>query len=161
MTAPALLLAPTLLWETTLSLFSEYATAEVEAGCFWYGSKDNDVAIAAVVGIPRQRNYPQHFEIDADDLANLTQASCASGLVAVAQLHSHPGSDVKQSAWDDRCVISQNVSSLILPYYGAKPCPLVTVGLHRFTQGRWRRLPQSEAEAALQFMPLLVDTRTV
>lgn len=110
MTAPAVLLVPNLIWESTLTLFGKYAATEVEAGCFWYGHKTTDLAIAGVVGIPRQRNYPQHFEIDADDLAALTEVACASGLVAVAQLHSHPACDVQQSPWDEQRVISQNVS---------------------------------------------------
>jgi hypothetical protein len=161
MTAPATLLVPKYVWETTLNVFSEYAVAQLEAGCFWYGHRDNDIAIAAVVGIPRQRNYAQSFEIDADDLAALTETACASGLVAVAQLHSHPGCDVRQSWWDDQRVISQNVSSLVLPHYGVSPCALATVGLHRFIQGQWRVLTQSEATAAIQFIPDLVDTRTL
>jgi hypothetical protein len=159
MTAPAVLLVSNLIWETTLTLFSEYAAAAVEAGCFWYGHKADDFAVAGVVGIPRQHNYQQHFEIDADDLAALTEVACASGLVAVAQLHSHPGCDVKQSPWDEQRVISQNVSSLVLPYYGASPCALDTVGMHRFIHGEWKLLSVIEAEAALQVMPALVDMR--
>lgn len=160
MSAPSVLLVSDVIWEKTLSLFGVYASADVEAGCFWYGHKTDDLASAVVVGIPRQHNYPRHFEIDADDLAALTEKACASGLVAVAQLHSHPGYDVDQSPWDEQRVISQNVSALVLPYYGASPCPLASVGVHRYINRTWKRLSVTEAETALRIEPALVDMRT-
>ncbi len=159
MSAPAALLIPEVIWQTTLEVFADYATAGVEAGCFWYGIRDDEKAVVALLGVPRQRNYPQHFEIDGDDLAALTEAACASGLVVVAQLHSHPGNDVNQSPWDDLRVVSQNVFSLVLPNYGEGGCHLRDIGVHRFQQDAWTRLPVAAASAAVQFLPNLLDTR--
>jgi hypothetical protein len=157
--APQVLLIPDAVWLMTLEVFASYAAAGVEAGCFWYGVRDEGKAFASIVGVPRQRNYPRYFEIDADDLAALTEIACAQDLIAVAQLHGHPGKDVNHSPWDDSCVVSRKVFSLVLPRYGTSPCPVGDIGVHRFERDRWNRLAATDAGAALRFLPGLVDMR--
>ena len=159
MIAPSVLLVTGSVWRATRELFSKYATKRVEAGCFWYGQRAEGSAVAVLLGVPRQLNRPRNFEIRADDLARLTETVSKLDLVAVAQLHSHPGLNVAHSPWDDSLVVSKRVYSLVLPNYGRDPIPLRAVGVHRFEEERWLRLSSDVAKAAIQFLPDKLDTR--
>jgi hypothetical protein len=159
MSVPAKLMVPQLLWQRTMDIFESYTRQKLEAGCFWYGLRTEGRATALSVGIPRQENRPRNFQIDGDDLAILTQVACEPGLVAVAQIHLHPGTDVRHSPWDDEQIVSRNIYSLVLPNYGKPPVLFETVGVHRFESGRWTRLATDIAETAIVFTPTVVDTR--
>lgn len=153
------LLIPSNLWCATLELLQPYTRRGVEAGCFWYGTRNNNLALASALAIPHQENQRQNFHISADSLAEMTQVASASGLVAVAQIHTHPSVDVKHSQYDDAQVVSQNVWSIVMPNYGKQPIDFSDLGVHRFRDGRWGRLTADEVGRALCIQPLLVDTR--
>jgi len=152
------LFIPETLWQVTSELFQGYASKRVEAGCFWYGIRD-DTSIAVTLGIPHQTNRRGNFHIEADDLAALVKEACAPGLVAVAQLHLHPGSNVDHSSWDDRQIVSRNLLSIVIPNYGAQPLDLDTLGVHRFQHNHWRRLSTLEAQQTVQLVRKTVDMR--
>lgn len=153
------LFVTTRLWELTLDVMAPYSERGVEAGCFWYGTRTPDTDFALVAGIPRQINRPQNFEIPSDALAELITALPPAGLVAVAQIHTHPGTDTKHSPWDNDMVVSRKLYSLVLPRYGRRPCPLGAVAVHAFGEGGWQRLSREEAATRILLSPELVDTR--
>jgi hypothetical protein len=159
MSSPASLVIAPNLWNATLDVLQSYSRRGVEAGCFWYGTRNDNYALASLLAIPQQVNRRQNFHIPADSLAEMTQMASASGLVAVAQIHTHPGVDVKHSPWDDAQIVSQNVWSLVMPNYGKLPVNFSDVGVHRFRDGRWRRLTADEVGKTLLIQPLLVDAR--
>ncbi len=133
------------LWEATLAAFAPYRQRQVEGGCFWYGARQGD---AARVGIPKQVNRPQDFEIAAEALATLN-VLVPEDLVVVAQIHSHPGIDTTHSPRDDQLVVSRKVFSLVLPAYAALPCDLASVGVHVHDGLRWVKLQPREAPRRL------------
>ena len=160
MSAPAKLIVSDTLWQQTITVFQQYTPKRLEAGCFWYGLRGADAAAALVLGIPRQINRAVNFEIPADDLAALISAACTRAeLVAVAQLHIHPGADVRQSPWDNEQIVSQNIYSLIIPSYCKLPILLDSVGVHRFENNRWTRLSPEAAREAIAITASFVDTR--
>src|ERR1700687_5976800 len=144
MSSPPSFVVPSNLWCATLEVFQPYARRGVEAGCFWYGTRSEDFALASLIAVPQQVNGKQNFHIPADSLAEMTQVASASGLVAVAQIHTHPGVDVKHSPWHDAQIVSQNVWSVVIPNYGKQPIDLSDLGVHRFREGRWGRLTVDE-----------------
>jgi hypothetical protein len=160
MTVPSKLIVTDTLWNQTVEVLQQYTPKELEAGCFWYGLRGEEAAAALVLGIPRQINRPRNFEIPADDLVALINAACEpAGLVAVAQLHIHPGADVRHSLWDDKQVVSKNVYSLVIPNYCRPPVLFESIGIHRFENGRWNRMSPESARGAVIITACLVDTR--
>jgi hypothetical protein len=159
MSAPPLILVPDTLWEKTLAVFQQYTRKRTEAGCLWYGIRTSDVSLACGLGIPRQTSRPLNFTITADALSVLTQTACADGLVAIAQIHLHPATDVAHSCWDDTQIVSRNVYSVVLPRYGSNPIRLRDIGLHRFQHGEWQRLSVEEAQRSMRIVATFVDTR--
>jgi hypothetical protein len=112
-----------------------------------------------MVGIPDQINRPTNFEVLADALAELVESLPVSGLVAVAQVHTHPGADTQHSPWDDAQAISRKVYSLVLPWYGSGEPSLDSVGVHCFVSGRWVSLAPDDVVERIVMLPSLMDTR--
>jgi len=54
MSPPELLLVPQPIWQMTLEVFANYAAIGLEAGCFWYGTKDSEKALVGLLGVPRE-----------------------------------------------------------------------------------------------------------
>jgi hypothetical protein len=160
MAAPRQLLIPDRVWPETLETLNAYARAEVEAGLYWYGLRniETQVATVAAIGIPRQFNQPCSFEVDADDLAALTRR-VPDPLVAVAAVHTHPGADTNHSPWDDLRVISRNILSLVLPFYG-RDAQLADAAIHEYVDGRWTSLARAQTVDRVLVIPSLIDTRS-
>jgi hypothetical protein len=148
------------LWKTTTELVQPYAARGVESGCFWYGTQTEDDTFAVAVGISFQINRPRNFEIPSEALAALVGRLPSSDLVAVAQIHTHPGEDTEHSPWDDDLVISRKIYSLVLPRYGRSPCPIDAARVHRFVEGRWLALDLADTAARIRILPDVIDTRT-
>lgn len=165
MTPTILILRPAL-WQATLQALAPYHRRRVEGGCLWYGARDDDIARAVAVGIPRQVNWARNFEIPADALADLSRRM-PENLVVVGQIHCHPGSDTTHSPWDDAMIVSRRVFSLVLPYYAAPSCDLSVVGVHVHEGTRWVRLSAGAIRERLVVEtasdntsePLVVDER--
>lgn len=153
------LLVPEFIWEATLDIFEPYSKAGLEAGCIWYGIRSDDSSLTTMIGVPSQENHPRYFNIDSDSLAELTEAISMFNLVAVAQVHIHPGRDVEHSPWDDQMIISKRIHSLVIPHYGKRPCNISDVGVHRFLNNKWNIFSLTDDEANIQIIPNLVDTR--
>lgn len=135
------------LWPRTLALFATFAAAGVEGGCFWYGTRAPDPEQSSqvgTIGIPRQINRPRNFSIPADALAEMNGAVGRDEEVLV-QLHGHPGPDVRMSEWDKQMAVSRQIVSVILPFWGAaERLATVSIGVHIFDAGAWRRVDVRE-----------------
>jgi len=147
---------PLAFWEATLGIFEGFAHREVEGGCLWYGARAPGRTRVALIGVPRQLNHRQNFEIPPDALAQLNQA-VPDGLEVVGQLHGHPGDDVRHSWWDDDLVVSRRIASVVLPRWGAAPVVMDEVGVHAFEGGTWERLDRDRAARMITFDPSPLD----
>lgn len=157
MSAPRRLLIPETVWQATVAVLAPHATARVEAGLYWYGTRLEDTAVVAIAGIPRQLNRPRNFEVHREDLAALIRC-VPDPLVAVAALHTHPGIDTRHSDWDDERAVSRKILSLVLPLYGRDP-KLQDAGVHEWVEQAWQMLEPQEAADRLALIPTLIDTR--
>jgi hypothetical protein len=147
---------PEAIWLATQGIFEGFARGEVEGGCLWYGRPVPERTRVELVGVPRQLNRRQNFEIPPDALAELN-AAVPEDYEVVGQVHGHPGDDVHHSWWDDDLVVSRRIVSLVLPAWGARPLAIGKVGVHLFQDGAWRRLDSQGVRQALVFDGSLQD----
>lgn len=147
-TGAALAVPPPAL-EITFDVFEGYAKRRVEAGCFWYGDRapDGNATVRAVV-VPRQTNTWGNYRVSASAMDAVAAATRSAGWLNLAQLHTHPGSNVEHSRYDDEHANSRRALSLVFPNYGR--CGRVwssAVGTHEWQGGYWHLLlPDVSAE---------------
>lgn len=160
------LVAPASTVRLTLEVFDTYGARGVEACCFWYGERigQGEARIRAIV-IPRQTNRAGNYRVDASAMEAVSSRTRAMGLVNLCQVHTHPGTRVEHSAYDDENAVSQRVLSVVFPHYGryVEEWPH-EVGVHEFQEGYWHLLSPDNAQKRLLLAddapePELVDLR--
>ncbi len=117
-----------------------------ESGLFWYGPRDSSGnGTVAYVVAPRQRMSWGNYGISAEALAEVVHR-LADDWKPLAQVHSHPGSRVEHSNYDDRMVSSRRALSLVFPFYGRVRQPFPTgIGIHEWQSDYWHLLDQASA----------------
>jgi len=138
---------------------------EMEACCFWFGSRSNTMSgsVDAIV-IPQQENHHGHYRVTPDAMLRVADAVRPFGWKNLAQAHSHPGPGVHHSGYDDEMANSRRALSLVFPDYGylpavwrfngwlwrlrPKPFPSA-IGVHAFIDGRWKYLTDHETTTRL------------
>jgi hypothetical protein len=151
----------------------------MEACCFWFGKRPQpDNATVEAIVVPRQQNRPGNYHIEADAMLRVAEVAHAHGWKNLAQIHSHPGADVRHSGYDDEMANSRRAFSLVYPTYGTVPAMWryhgwlwqfwprqfpCEIGVHTFTDGKWAFLGESEIAMALHVAagprPALFDLR--
>jgi len=112
-----------------------------ESGLFWYGQRDamGNGEVAYIVA-PRQRMTWGNYHISAEALAEIVHR-LPDAWKPLAQIHSHPGSRVEHSNYDDRMASSRNALSLVFPSYGHGGEQFPSgVGVHEWQNGYWHLL---------------------
>lgn len=149
----------------TFQLFAAYARRGVEAGCFWYGSRDDrgNAQVLAVV-VPKQRNRWGNYHVSAEAMEKVAAATQPHAWKNLAQVHTHPGTDVEHSRYDDEHANSRRALSFVLPLYGRDSASWPSqVGVHEFQGGYWhllnardmgQRVRSSRAAAEVNFIDL-------
>lgn len=158
MPAPEYLIISEHLWQVTMGALGPYAGAELEAGLFWFGVRNEACAVVSTVGVPAQTNFRTSFQISADSMARMVR-SVQRPLLVVAQVHTHPGPETEHSSWDAELVVSRRILSLVLPHFGNVQC-VHQAGVHEYRGGMWRRLSSSEAARRIVVASPISDTRT-
>jgi hypothetical protein len=126
-----------------------------ESGVFWYGPRDyvGNGEVAYVVA-PRQRMSWGNYAVSGEALAEVVNR-LLDGWKPLAQVHSHPGSRVEHSNYDDRMASSRRALSLVFPLYGrdtGEQFP-AGVGVHEWQDDYWHLLDSGFARRRV----ILVD----
>lgn len=117
--------------------------------------------VVTTVTVPQAQQYADHFAVSAEEMSRAGQHLRAHGLVRLAQIHTHPGSDTRHSPYDDKHAYSRKAGaiSIVLPWH-AHGDPLPTGGSAHVHDGeRWHRLSPDDATAFIRLVPATVDTR--
>ena len=152
-------------WQQLLTLLAT-SPAGVERVAYLDGVKIPAVdgtfhGIVTTVTVPQAQQYADHFTVSSEEMSRAGQHLRAHGLVRLAQVHTHPGSDTCHSPYDDQHAYSRKAGavSLVLPWH-AQGAPLPTGGsVHVHDGDRWHRLNRDDATAFIRLVPATVDTR--
>jgi hypothetical protein len=132
--------------ELTISMLRQYV--RLESACFWYGLRDSaENGIVKAVVAPLQANRWGNYQISSASVSAMSAATSSAGWVCLAQVHSHPGSFVEHSSYDDEHASSQRILSIVIPNYG-RWCGRwpIGIGVHECQNDYWYQL--SDADAA-------------
>ena len=117
--------------------------------------------LVTTVLVPHQRVAAGAFEVPHHATRQMGKALADTELVNLAQLHTHPGSWVGHSAWDDAHAYSlrDGALSIVWPHYGATIAHRSRWGIHECQHRVWRHLKGAKAAARLRILPALIDLR--
>ncbi|MBI2313630.1 MAG: Mov34/MPN/PAD-1 family protein [Betaproteobacteria bacterium] len=147
----------------TFDALARFTKRRLESCCFWYGTPmDKQRNRVQAIVIPAQRNTWGNYHVSSTAMAAVSQATRSSGLRNLAQIHTHPGSMVEHSAYDDLMANSRQALSLVLPRYGASICKWPSeIGVHEFQGEYWYRLSPGQAARRIVSIPDYGPIRTL
>lgn len=139
--------------EATISALRQYR--RLEAACFWYGMRDGaDNGFVKAVIAPLQLNRWGNYHIPGASISAVSAATRSHGWLCLAQVHSHPGSFVEHSRYDDENASSQRIMSVVIPRYGRwRGRWPKGVGVHECQKGYWHQLSDGDAALRIQLEP--------
>jgi len=149
----AVLWLPDQAMEITISTLRQYR--RLEAACFWYGLREgSDAAFIKAVVTPLQANRWGNYHVSSESVSAMSAATRPSGWVCLAQVHSHPGSFVEHSPYDDENASSQRILSVVVPDYGRWNGKWPQgIGVHECQNGYWHQLSDGDAALRVQLKP--------
>jgi proteasome lid subunit RPN8/RPN11 len=161
-TRPVVRLHETVL-SPTLAAFraSRGANSRHEGVVYWAGRAQSQEWIVTTCIVPEAATTAGSFRTSAAGNARVVALLAAADLILLAQVHSHPGNLVDHSDGDDADALMpyENFLSVVVPQYGNTTLwPLDHCGVHRFEQGRFRRLTTREVTATFRLIPVRLDT---
>jgi hypothetical protein len=158
---PQILIHETVIPETVRVLqHSRDERSAHEGIVYWAGKVTTSSWIVTTSIAPKADTTWGSFTTTAFSNAEVITFLATHGLELLAQVHSHPGSRVGHSEGDDEGAFMpyENYLSLVVPNFGKGGIlPLQRCGVHRFNQGRFKRLTRKEVETLFQIIPTHKD----
>lgn len=138
------------------------STHEHEEVLYWAGLEGPHGIVAVSALAPTADTTYGSFDTTAVSNAVAIQWAASRGLGIVAQLHCHPDHRVGHSRGDDLGALMpyENFLSIVVPYYGTAGIgDFQTSGVHRYEQGRFRRLTAEEVISTIIVVPTAANFR--
>lgn len=146
---------PKAIWDETWRLLRPYGRQGVECPALWHGVEDDAGRVDTVrrVTLPRAKRDAGFYHIDEEETARIGRMAREAGLVALAQIHTHPvGYGVIHSLYDDRNAISlgEGFVSLVFPDYALHQHQLEEVGVHERIPDQWVLLDEKTSRTRIE-----------
>ena len=127
--------------QTTFSFLREHGSLGFESHALWAGTLSRGTFAVSCVLFPRQLCTPASYEVPQEEEFRINRLLNRRGLVAMCQIHTHPGRAFHSRTDDGGSALALPGSlSVVVPDYGAagtdEPAAWAVYELGR----RWRRL---------------------
>lgn len=130
------------------------STGRREAGCLWLGPMDDEGnARTEAVIMPKQLNRAGNYAVAAGAMLEVANVARPRGWTVVGAIHSHPGTFVEHSRFDDQMTPSRRAVSIVFPCYGHWQAPWPkALGVHSYACDYWHLLTDADAAMRVQVM---------
>lgn len=159
------LVAESVIGETRDALVS-FALAGIqdrghEGLVFWAGWESGPLTMFTSVVIPEARHSKDGVSINEAAYGQCTRAAKARGVVVLAQVHSHPGSDARHSDGDDSLILMpfEGMLSIVVPHYGIRWNGIEEARVHEFQSGQWVLCSDRSVNRGITVAPATIDVR--
>jgi len=149
-----------LLWGTLLEEF-RWPRRAVERVAYIDGIQAGETHIATTLTLPNAEMYPGHFTVSGNAMSEAGKHFRAFQIQRLAQVHTHPGRDVRHSPFDDDNAYSQmdDALSIVIPQHARTRPELTECGVHIRDANGWRRLGTKEITNRIVMIPGCLDFR--
>lgn len=134
----------------------------MEAACLWFGIENGGTRVATTLALPMLLQSAGNYRMEPSSLRSIATEMRKQGLIAVAQVHTHPADWVGHSRYDDERAYSTRDASLsfVWPHYGRRVGhDLEEIGVHERRNGCWEQLGQEEVGRRVRVVDSLADHR--
>jgi hypothetical protein len=149
-----------LIWQALLDEF-RWPRCAVERVAYIDGIVCGDIKLATTLTLPYAEMHPTYFAVSGEAMSEAGQHFRRFGMERLAQIHTHPGRDVRHSPFDDENAYSQidGALSIVLPHHARRRPELSECGVHIRDDRGWRRLSVRDIEGAIRVLPGCLDFR--
>lgn len=149
---------------TTWRALRQTAAARREATVRWAGPTFQarmPQQIVTTVIVPEQRNGRYRFDVLHEATRRMGALLESRRLVNLAQLHTHPGSNVEHSGWDDERAYSSRAGalSIVWPLYATALPRFSAWGIHERQDKGWVLLRGKQRGERIVVLSGLEDLR--
>lgn len=105
----------------------------------WAGrTVGDDRTVVCPIEVPADTGWG-HVQVSARTVGDVGRTIRKYGLALVAQVHSHPGDDIRHSDGDDDLIVMmhEGMWSLVVPRYGRGGLQRSSLGVHQRQNGQW------------------------
>jgi len=148
------------IWQTLLDEF-RWPRAAVERIAYIDGIGCGDIKVATSLTLPNAAMHRTYFTVSGEAMSEAGQHFSRFGMERLAQVHTHPGRDMRHSPFDDENAYSQmnGAVSIVLPHHARFRPDLGECGIHVRDDSGWRRLNVGEIEPIIRILPGCLDFR--
>ena len=149
-----------LIWDTLLDEF-RWPRRAVERVAYIDGIALGEVQVATTLTLPNAELHPTYFTVTGEAMSEAGQHFRRFGMQRLAQVHTHPGSDVRHSPYDDENAYSQldGSVSIVLPEHARRRPELRECGVHVRDASGWQRLSLDGIQHTIRLIPGCLDFR--
>lgn len=153
---------PEIIWTAMIDAFATVRPG-MERVAYLDGVGGAGEGTVTTVVIPNADLHRTWYDVSPEAMSEAAQHMRRTGLVRLAQVHTHGGADCRHSSRDDEKAYSQKPGalSLVLPYHGTRRPQLGDACTHHKTDHGWVLVEPSEVGQYLRCIPSLIDLRRV
>ena len=132
--------------DSTFDFLQEYGHNQLEAHAIWVGKKTGMVFDVLDVWFPVQINSAISYEIPEEEEFRINVELNRKKLIAIAQIHTHPGAAFHSSIDDEGSeLVLPGSLSIVMPNFGfIKKDDLSQWKVYRHTRKSWEQLSDQE-----------------
>jgi proteasome lid subunit RPN8/RPN11 len=128
---------------------------------FWAGLQSHDLTAFTSCVVPAAEHSRLGVFVGEAAYGRAASAARARGVLLLAQVHSHPGSDTRHSDGDDDLIIMpyDGMLSVVVPRYGVAWTGIDAASIHQFQSDRWVRCTPESVHTGVVVVPATIDAR--
>ena len=155
-----MIILPDAIWNRLLDEF-RWPRKRMERVAYFDGVFTAADSVVTTLACPNARLEKTHFTVSSEAMSECGTHFRKFGLARIAQVHTHPGTWVGHSPYDDQMAYSQRTGavSIVLPEHARKRPRLQNCGVHVRTETGWVQIPTDEVDALIRQVPGFLDFR--
>jgi hypothetical protein len=158
---PVVHISETLLSETGKLIASFAEGRDSEGVVYWFGLELGDKAVVTTLVVPDAHTSYGCISTTPEANGEALGVIVGTPLVLIGQAHSHPGSGVRHSEFDDRETFArfEGAISVVVPHYARRGVDLRRCGVHRHAGGKFRLINNKQLAEHIVVIPGQADLR--
>lgn len=158
---PVVHISDSLLSETGKLIASFAEGMDSEGVVYWFGLEFGDKAVVTTLVVPDADTSYGCISTTPEANGEALGVIVGTPLVLIGQAHSHPGSGVRHSPFDDRETFArfEGAISVVVPHYARRGVDLRRCGVHRHAGGEFRLINNKHLAQHIVVIPGQADLR--